>query len=102
MGLLNKSIDPQQQNPRTPGQTSTMSSSQHGYGATTWAPPYDTPIQGIVDGTRVSILQVADAPGFSPVQLCVDDQGNQALVRLRDVTITDPRFLPLNTGQSRQ
>lgn len=60
-----------------------------------WAPPYQTPIHGVVDGEPVRILQIGDMPGKSPVYLCVDEQGFSAPVRLSDVQITDGAFLPL-------
>lgn len=66
------------------------------HGATaTWAPPYTIPIHGTVDGEPVRILQIGDLHGFSPVYLCVDEDGFSAPVRVSDVVINDGAFLPL-------
>lgn len=67
-----------------------------------WAPPYQTPIHGLVDGEPVRILQIGDMPGQSPVYLCVDEDGNSAPVKLSEVQITDGAFLPLKQGRRQQ
>jgi hypothetical protein len=66
----------------------------------TWAPPYQTPIHGQVDGEPVRILQIGDLPGHSPVYLCVDEDGFSAPIALNEVQITDGAFLPLVTPQT--
>jgi hypothetical protein len=64
-------------------------------GRATWAHPFPTPIHGEVDGEPVRIPMLGDQPGSSPVYLCVDADGNSALVPLAEVTITDGACLPL-------
>lgn len=71
-------------------------------GRATWAPPYQTPIHGQVDGEPVRILQIGDMPGQSPVYLCVDEDGFSAPVKLNEVQITDGAFLPLKQTRGRQ
>jgi len=69
-------------------------------GRATWAPPFQTPIHGEVDGDAVRISMLGDQPGSSPVYLCVDGDGNSAIVPLTDVTITDGAYLPLRRSKS--
>jgi hypothetical protein len=64
-------------------------------GRAMWAPPFLTPVHGEVDGDPVRIAVLGDQPGSSPVYLCIDAEGNSAIVPLTDVTITDGAFLPL-------
>ncbi len=64
-------------------------------GRTTWAPPFLTPFHGEVDSEPVRIAMLGDQPGSSPVYLCVDADGNSAIVPIVEVTITDGAFLPL-------
>lgn len=63
-------------------------------GSTSWGRQYDRPINALVDGDPVSILQPANVVGMSPVFLCVDSDGRAAFVPLSDVIITDPAFVP--------
>jgi len=72
-----------------------------GLGRATWAPPFQTPIHGEVDGDAVRISMLGDQPGSSPVYLCVDGDGNSAIVPLTDVTITDGAFLPLRKSKTK-
>jgi hypothetical protein len=65
------------------------------YGRASWAQPFLTPIHGTVDGEPARLIMFGDQPGSSPVYLCVDEDGNSAIVPLVDVTITDGAFLPL-------
>jgi hypothetical protein len=64
-------------------------------GRASWAPPFPTPIHGQVDGEPARLIMLGDQPGSSPVYLCVDEDGNSAIVPLAEVTITDGAFLPL-------
>jgi hypothetical protein len=65
------------------------------FGRATWATPFLTPVHGEVDGDAVRIAVLGDQPGSSPVYLCIDADGNSAIVPLTDVTITDGAYLPL-------
>jgi len=65
------------------------------FGRATWATPFLTPVHGEVDGEQVRIAVLGDQPGSSPVYLCIDADGNSAIVPLTDVTITDGAYLPL-------
>jgi len=66
-----------------------------------WAPPFSDPIHGEVDGDAVRLIMIGDQPGSSPVYLCVDGDGNSAIVPLVDVTITDGAFLPLRKAKTK-
>ena len=64
-------------------------------GRALWASPFSDPIHGDVDGEPVRLIMLGDQPGSSPVYLCVDADGNSAIVPLSEVTITDGAYLPL-------
>lgn len=66
-----------------------------------WAPPFPIPIHGVVDGEPARLIMLGDQPGSSPVYLCVDEDGNSAIVPLVDVTITDGAFLPLRVKRTK-
>jgi hypothetical protein len=70
-------------------------------GRATWAQPFADPIHGDVDGDAVRLIMLGDQPGSSPVYLCVDGDGNSAIVPLTDVTITDGAFLPLRKSKTK-
>jgi hypothetical protein len=70
-------------------------------GRALWAPPFQTPIHGEVDGEAVRITMLGDQPGSSPVYLCIDGDGNSAIVPLSEVTITDGAFLPLRMKKTK-
>ena len=70
-------------------------------GRALWAPPFQTPIHGEVDGEPVRITMLGDQPGSSPVYLCIDGDGTSAIVPLSDVTITDGAFLPLRMRKTK-
>lgn len=70
-------------------------------GRALWAPPFQTPIHGEVDGEAVRITMLGDQPGSSPVYLCIDADGNSAIVPLSDVVITDGAFLPLRMKKAK-
>ena len=70
-------------------------------GRATWAYPFPTPIHGSVDGEPARLIMLGDQPGSSPVYLCVEEDGNSAIVPLTEVTITDGAFLPLRMKKAK-
>ena len=70
-------------------------------GRALWAQPFAEPIHAEVDGEPVRIAMLGDQPGSSPVYLCIDADGNSAIVPLVDVTITDGAFLPLRQKKTK-
>ncbi len=80
---------------RKTDETETAAIAATSTGRALWAQPFSDPIHGDVDGEPVRLIMLGDQPGSSPVYLCVDADGNSAIVPLADVTITDGAYLPL-------
>lgn len=90
MSLRDRQLRTRQQSQSTQHQTE----QEQDHGAATWGNEYTRPIQAIVDGEPVYILQPANVVGMSPVFLCVDTDGTVAFVPVSDVKITDPLIAP--------
>lgn len=56
------------------------------------------PIQGVlIDGAPVRITLLADVPGHSLANWCIDANGQQGFVSIDAVRVTDPNYLPAAT-----
>lgn len=55
---------------------------------------YNHPITARLGERHVNIIATGDSPGNSPVCQVVDETGSISWVRLEDLRVTNPSFLP--------